>query len=555
MKLPRSEKRLIDFARDLIQTCVYSQESRTTANIQAMSLYEKGTTDERTSLYNRTGIHIERLAGYLYEPGEVRYGILFEATDQEPWLARGKAGARFLSRMYRKANADILFAQGVKFGTIKGCTILKHNWTNKPDPKANSLAPELIQPEFFGVEREDLNTLGEQQAMVHTTYLSLNQLRGMINGRPDEAELAAELNRIGSRIRRSETRENWLHQVVLGGLQPVSTVTPSGATGQASVTASAAVEMRPEMMQDLLRLDELWVVDDEREDYTTIQLVEGEILLEGRLRHRNLTGVQGLLPFTKICPDPQPGYFWGRSEALRLQPLQDMLTERMIDTRRLLKLQAKPPKGLIGFDGMSNQKLRAAMAPGGYLQTQNPNAKIENLIGQIPPELFKDIADIVAMFDEVGGFKPITQGEGEPGVRANAHAQTLMRTASPSLRQRARFIERDAEESADVTFQILQAKDAQVFVSEKKEKFLLAQMPEDYYIEVDSHSSSPVFIDDSRELAFALRKLGAIDDEETIRMVHPPMEDLLVSKAKERAAAKAKLIQEHPELLTKGGKK
>lgn len=555
MKIPQSEKRLLDFSRDLIQTCVYSQDARSIDGTQAMSLYEKGTIDQTTSLYNRTSVHIDRMSSYLYAPGEVRYGISFESTDGEPWLARAKVASKFLSRIYRKANADILFSQGVKIGTIKGCAIFKHNWTNLPNPEHNHFAPELVQPEFFGVEREDLTELDQQQAMVHTTYLSLNQLRGMIAGRVDEPELSKQLDRIGSRIRKSESRENWLHQVVLGGLQPISTVTPSGATGQASVTASAAVNMRPELMQDLLRLDELWVVDAEREDYTTIQLIEGEILLEGRLQHRNLTGVKGLQPFSKICPSPQPGYFWGRSEALRVQVLQEFLTETVIDIRRLLKLRAKPPKGLIGFDGMSNQKLRAAMAPGGYLQTQNPGAKIESLIPDLPQELFKEVDDICAMFDEVGGFKPITQGVGEPGVRANAHAQTLLRTASPSLRERALNVERDAEESADITFQILQAKDATVFHSEKKEAILLKQVPDDYYIEVDSHSASPAFTDDNKETAVLLKKFQAISNEDFIRMLHPPMEDALIASEKERAAAKAKMIQEHPELLTKGGKK
>lgn len=552
MKLPKSESKLLDFTRETIATCVYSQEARATGCTQAMALYEKGSSDERVSLYNRTGIHIDRMASYLYAPGEVRYGIMFEATDGEPWLARAKVASKYLSRIYRKANADILFSQGVKIGTIKGCSIFKHNWTNKPDPLHNVFAPELVQPEFFGVEREDLGNLDEQQAMVHTTYMGIEQLKRMAGG---DAETIRQLDRIASRIRKTETRENWLHQVVLGGLQPIALVTPSGMTGQSSVTASAAVEFRPEMMNDLLRVDELWVIDDEREDYTTIQLIEGEILLEGRLRHRNLSGIKGVHPFSKICPSPIPGYFWGRSEALRVQPLQDMLTERMIDIRRLLKLQAKPPKGLIGFDGMSSQKLRAAMAPGGYLQTQNPGAKIENLIGTIPTELFKDVDDICAMFDEVGGFKPITQGQGEPGVRANAHAQTLLRTASPSLRERALNIERDAEESADITLHLLQAKEATVFHTEKKEKILLKQLPEDWYCEVDSHSASPAFTDDAREMAFALRKVGAISNEDLIRMIHPPMEDQLIAASREREKAKQEFIAQHPELLEKGGKK
>ena len=314
-------------------------------------------------------------------------------------------------------------------------------------------------------------------------------------------------------------------------------------------------QLSPDMMSELLRVDELWVVDDERDDYTTIQLIEGEIILEGKYRHLNLTGVKGLNPFTKICADPVSGYFWGRSEVSRVIQLQDMLTDRMQDVQRLLKLQIKSPKAFIGFSGLTAQKMRAMRAPGGFIQEQSPGAKVEDLGPKIPEEIFSEIQQLSEMFDEVGGFKPILQGEGAPGVRANNHARTLMRTASPNLRERALRIERDAENSASTTFELLQAKDPKVFVSEEKEHFFLKQMPDDYYVEIDSHSSSPAFVDDARELAFALKKLGAIDEEGVIMLTHPPHEDLLIANVKKRQAARAQMIKEHPEMLTGGKKK
>jgi hypothetical protein len=60
-------------------------------------------------------------------------------------------------------------------------------------------------------------------------------------------------------------------------------------------------------------------------------------------------------------------------------------------------------------------------------------------------------------------------------------------------------VERDAETSASVVFELMQAKDKRIFKNAEDEEFRLAQMPEDMYVEVDSHSSSPAFIDDARE--------------------------------------------------------
>jgi hypothetical protein len=548
MRVPNSERKLITFAQDVIEVCAYSQPTRSQEAATNLSYYERGTDAAKESLYNRTGVHIDRTSGYLYAPGEVRYSIAFDATDGDPWLGRAKIASKYLSREYRRSDGDVLFSQGVDTGLVKGCCLLKHNW-NEPTSLYPGFSPELVHPEFFGVEREDLQRLEQQQAMVHTMYLSKDQIRQMVDGRPDETEILDKLKNMGGTTD-AGMRKNWLHQVVLGGLNPVAQSSASGAVAQVSMSPSARTDLSPDMLADLLRIDELWVIDDDREDYTTIQLVEGEILLEGKLRHRNLTGVKGLHPFSKICADPVPGYFWGRSEVARVMLLQDLLTEAMLDIRRLMKLRVKPPKAFIGFSGLTSQKLRAAMAPGGYLQEQSPGAKVEDMIPQIPEELFKEVEQLSAMFDEVGGFKPIMQGQGESGVRANAHARTLMRTASPKLRERALRIERDAETSADITFQLMQAKEDRVFKSSDGEQFFLKQIPGDAYVQVDSHSSSPAFIDDARELAVTLKKLGAIDEEDLITMMHPPQEDQLLAGVKKRQAAKAALIKAHPELLT-----
>lgn len=552
MDVPKSERALLNFARDQIEACTYSQSQRAQDCASNLAYYEWGTDGGGESLYNRTGIHIDRTSSYLYAPGEIRYSIGFDATEGEPWLARARSASKYLSREYRRADADVLFSQGVGVGLIKGCSLVKHNWMEAGN-FTSGFDPHLVHPEFFGVEREDLARLEDQQCFVHTTYLSKYQIMQMLEGRPDEAEMVKKIKVLGG-TSDGGLRQNWLHQVVIGGTSPVSTGAAVTSRSQVAMSPSSHTEFSPKMMADLLRMDELWVVDNDRDDYTVIQLVEGEVLLEGKFRHRNLTGVKGLQPFSKICADPVPGYFWGRSEVSRVKLLQDLLSGRMEDVRRILKLQIDEPLAFIGFTGLTAQKRRALVSPKGWIQEQSPGAKIERLGPKMPEDIFKEINTFVEMFDEIGGFKPILQGQGEPGVRANAHAQTLMRTASPKLRERALRVERDAEQSAHITFSLMQSKDARVFVSDKREQFLLKQMPPDYYIEVDSHSSSPAFIDDARDLAFALSKVGAAGPADVVKMIHPPMEDSLLASIKEREESKAKMIQEHPELLTKGKK-
>ncbi len=551
MKIPQSERRLLEFAQDKVAECTYSQASRSQDAAINLAYYENGAPGTRPSLYNRTGVHIDRLSSYLYAPGEIRYSIGFDATDGDPWLTRAKLASKYLSREYRRCDADVVFAQGVETGLIKGCALMKHNWDGE-ESLSPGLNPLLVHPEFFGVEREDLQRLEDQQCFVHTYYLSKHQIRQLIEGRSDRNEILKALKTIGGTD--EGHKQNWLNQVVLGGLKPVAQNTASGATGQVSLSPSSMTQFSPDMMGELLRIDELWCVNSAQKDYTTIQVLEGLFILEGKYRHRNLTGIKGVQPFSKICPDPVSGYFWGRSEVARVMQLQNMLTDRMRDIQRLLKLQVRSPKALMGFTGVNSQKFRAAMAPGGFLQQDNPNASIKDLAPTIPQEVFREISVIESMFDEVGGFKPILQGEGEPGVRSNTHAKQLMRTASPKLRSRSLVVERDAETSAGISFELMQAKDARVFDGDAKEQFFLKQLPDDMYVEVDSHSSSPVFTDDTQNLAFAMKKLGIIDGDDVIMMIHPPQAELLLANSKKRAAARAKYMQDHPDAMKKGGR-
>src|ERR1035437_4740739 len=189
MRVPLTAKSLLDFSRDLIQVCTYSQSTRAADAASNLAYYEEGSDNGKPSLYNRTGVHIDRTASYLYAPGEVRYSIGFDATEGDPWLARARASAKYLSREYRRADGDVTFSQGVDTALIKGCAILKHNW-GEPESLYPGFDPELVHPEFFGVEREDLQRLEAQQAMCHTYYLSKDQIKQIIEGRDDEREVS-----------------------------------------------------------------------------------------------------------------------------------------------------------------------------------------------------------------------------------------------------------------------------------------------------------------------------------------------------------------------------
>ena len=247
--------------------------------------------------------------------------------------------------------------------------------------------------------------------------------------------------------------------------------------------------MTRRLQHSLIRLDELWVQDRERQDYTTIRLVRPDILIEGKDRRRNLCGLtdtlgknadmKGFHPFTKVCPNDVEGYFWGLSEIANIYRLQDDLNDQLRSIRRLTSLKANAPKTFTGFSGLTPEKVKAFRRPGGYISEENPNAKMTDDSPDIPQELFVRLDKTIAMFDDVAGFTGMLKGEGEQGVRSAMQAQAMSRNASPRMRDRALLVERQCTEWGEFNYRMLQAKDAEVLAASTgdpklKTQFLLS---------------------------------------------------------------------------------
>jgi hypothetical protein len=162
---------------------------------------------------------------------------------------------------------------------------------------------------------------------------------------------------------------------------------------------------------------------------------------------------------------------------------------------------------------------------------------------------------ITRFMEEISGFGNILSGQGEAGVRAGGHADTLMKTASPRLRDRALLVERQCALFGDSTLAALAAKSAKVYWTDpangEEQEFLLSQLPEDRRVFVDSHSGSPIYEQEHKETVSFLAKLGAIDGESAIDLLSVPMRDLLKARYRKMQQQKAAAMAANPELANK----
>lgn len=554
MEIPTgSSEEILAFAQGLAKECMASQKQRTEQYATWRSYMFAGTEDgTRPSIYNKCGPHIERLAALLFSPAEVRFLVEFDRRVEARWKDRALDVSRVLSEEFHGTGTDLVASDAVTWGLAYGAAFVKLTWNEK-----RGMDPYLVLPNHLGVRKENVPGLDRQEAICHVSYITRDELRRRVAGRPDAASIMEKATRQNV-DQQDEEVDSLIHQIVIGGLQPVQT-TPTGIGGQVNIFNTApAAQMSPEVLAGIVKFYELWVVDDKRGDWTTLQFLDPDVLIEGGKQHRNIF-IPGRQPFQMIQPNPMPDYFWGRSVLSDLWRLQDVITQRIEDISHITRLRAHPPRALIGFSGISDESKAAMGSLDGLMIEGAPNAKIESLAPEMPQDAYTQLNEVTKYFDETGGFMPIMQGQNESGVRSGNQASSLMRSAGARMRNGALLVERQVGELGDLYLEVLEAKEPGAIVYEspgeggKPEEWLLSQMPDDRRVTIDSHSSSPAFSEDQKQLAFALASRKAITSEGLLDLTHPPMLDHLKRQLKAEKEAEQKFLAEHPEAM-KGGK-
>ena len=193
----------------------------------------------------------------------------------------------------------------------------------------------------------------------------------------------------------------------------------------------------------------------------------------------------------------------------------------------------------MGFTGILDEKNFALNRAGGLLASDMPNAKVEEFTPNIPGDLFRELSEIDAMFAEASGITSVLAGRGESGVRSQGHASQLARLGSSRAKKRAMVIEDSLEKMATLYLKMMQVYDDTVLTDTDGNKFVPSQFTPDFVVKVDAHSNSPIFMEDSRELAFSLFSAGAISKSRLIELMEPPMKELLLDDIKQADAAAA----------------
>ncbi|HEV2225092.1 MAG TPA: hypothetical protein VGR84_19020 [Candidatus Acidoferrales bacterium] len=570
MLIPDSIKERLKLAERLKEDCDAGRGMRSTSYKNYGQWLERGWASDDgqggMALANVLFSHNDRVAAHLFSPSDLRFTMAFDRRYKKDWIERGTVASRAITEDWHNKSTDLLFGHGVKVAVDYGACLMRQMAGRDEEGHYESRGCRLVMPWCFGVANEGVNGLEGQEYFCETTYLNKYEVWRRIRTFPDALKIFEKVVQSADRNQGNAIPTSFMHQVLSTAvldLSPVSRASPTPGGWIQTTGGPAFPPMTPQVHIDLYAMHEIWAWNDVTSDYTTLVYIEPDILISPRYmstskvvpgKTTNLF-VPGHHGYTLIQPNYAAEYFFGYSELKDLMRLQSWLTEHLGDIRKLMGQQFDQILAISG-DMIQDEQYATMKAQG--LLNLGMGGSVNNITPRIPDQALPLIGEILFLMDRISGFQGVVGGQGETGVRAGTHAETLMKMGSTRLRDRSLLVERQAAMAGDETLAMFQAKDDSTWwINEEDEStyFQLADLPPDRRIVVDSHSSSPIYQDDHIQLVAWGVKAGLLDPITAIEMLPFQNKDLIIERVqqmmKQKQAELAKVEKLDPEAFVK----
>jgi len=533
MRIPPNNDERENFYLDLIEKCMVSREERVADYGTLRSYYLFGAGPEEPPAYfNKIHPHLDQLTSFLYSAESTRFSVNVGAAVADDEHRKVPKLTMALNDEWLNSNADQVFSTALTWSLVYNTTFVKLVYKK-------GINPYMIEPGAMGVLREDTPYVHRQEAICQRYYITRSELYSQLYTHPKREKI---VERVTGNIKNTSNDGadggDGVARIVMSATNPT-------IYGQVNMDLYGMNKYRARVAEETIEMTELWIWNDEIDDYQCVTIASPNVIIYDRPGESLF--LKGEHPFVQICPNPQYDYFWGQSEAQKLMLLQSLRNNRMTEILDLLSKQVSPPTSLTGFTGILDEKNFALNRAGGLLASDMPNAKAERMGPEMPSNLWEVTHEIDSMFSEVSGISNVLSGRGESGVRSQGHASQLARLGSSRAKKRALIVEDSLEKVATLYLKLMQVYDPTHFKDTEGTPFIAEQFTRDFVVKVDAHSNSPIFTEDTKELAFSLFKAQAIDKESLLDMLEPPMKQLLKDKLKRRMEKEASQPKPEPD--------
>jgi hypothetical protein len=558
MKIPTNIVERDDFYSKIIKICTASQENRANdyAALRQYYLFG-GDGGVGSSPFNKIFPHIDLLTSFLYASETTKFMVHLGAAASEHEHSRVSVLSQSINDRWLDSNADRVISNAITWALVNNSTIVKLIPKVNKETKLLEITPFQVHAASFGVYREDISFTDRQEAMVHTYYTTRSQLEIDIADHPHRVVILNSVETTSSK-ELDEDRQDGIGRLMSSTQQPL--VSGTTAVGNVEFNFNSNIDYLPDTEQhELITMEELWIWDTAENDYRMVTRIKDGMTVFDRIASKYDIFLPGEHPFIQFCPSPLPFYYWGMSEVAGLANLQEWYNERIMQIRKLLNLQINPPTDASGFGSMADEKMYALFSEGGLFTDGGQGVQPGKLARHpptLPQDLFTVLREIDTAFSDHSGLPNTVQGKGEVGVRSGKQTSELARLGSARIKKRALVIEDALEKMATMYLKLMKKYDSTVYQDDKGVSFSAEQFSADFVVKVDSHSNSPIFIEDKKELAFKMLEAKMITRERAIEMIDPPDKEIIKREVKEIEKNEAAQAQaEQQSVAQEGGKK
>lgn len=548
MIIPKDPKDRDPFVKNIIDVCMQSRQSRLQLYAKRREYFLFGSTTG-PALYNRLGAHVDLVSSFLYSPDHAKFSVTAPRNSPDDQVQKMLATEGHWNDDFRDCDLAYQYGEALLWGLVYDNMFIKPGWNDARD----TLFGKLVDPGSIGVYNEAEPDIDSQEAICHRFVLGYdNAVQRLVR-----AGLKNQINHISFYQGNATDDLPWVAKNLLV-TGPMVTSLGDNLMGQVSTTAEQSATYRAETTVPVAEFFETWIWDDVAQDYVSFTNASPDILLSDSretiaalsqatkkpmlapLSTSNIYLPQEH-PFIQVQPFPLPDYFWGESHCERLIPLQNWSNRRLLEIQEILAKQTDPPRIGTGFMGLTDEKMGAFGGPGSFVMDQLPGAKIEELAPKMPADLFAEFESISRIFLECSGLTQTITGQGETGVHSAAHARQITITGSGRIRKIATGLERSLSKLGEIGIKLKMRNSDQSIIADDQSHFFLSQIGDEWKVRVAAHSHSPLFRDETKDMATALLKYQAIDQEAYIRMIDPPNADALIAALRKRNKIKAQM--------------
>lgn len=557
MIIPDEPRLRDEYLKWVLDTCLASKEDRKPQYDRRRQFFLYGTQTSDEILYNRLESHLDLVASFLYSPDHAEFALSAPPNSPDMQVKQFMAAQDAFNNDFRDAGLFDQFSDALIWSLVFDSMIPKLGWSDT----RQEVTCTLVEPWKFGVFAEELTELEDQQAFVHSYHIDFDNacqrlIRAGLGGMKDK------LNIVNTPF--ESPYPEMLTRMIISATSGENLA--GNVTGSVNPSYIARASYHAKVDRPLVAFHELYVWDDECEDYRLFTAADpGIFLSDSKQTIAALNKASGRTasaqkkfyntpcnpffpkehPFVQVRPYHIYEYFWGKSHIDSLIPLQLWSNERLEQIHDILERQAYPPRVMSGFMGLGDDKAEAFGGADTWVQDQLPQAAVKELYPEMPPDIFADYNQIGQLLVEASGLTEVLQGKGTEGVRSKGHAKQLQTSGAGRIRKTATRLEAPLVRMGDLAFKLNQRNNDEPIHPDPKEDgqpgdpFFYHHLGDDYTLRIDGHSHSPLFMDDSREMAALLFKAQAIDQEGLIRLLKPPQRDNLLHALRARQKKQA----------------